>query len=493
MMRNERTGVLVAVVCLTALAVSGSPVAGQSPLVASWERAFGTADFDEALAVDSTSDGGFGVVGWSGGDGGLPGDPIDAVLVRTDENGEKVWEKRFRDKKLTFGRAVCETFDGGFVIAGDTFEPGSTLSIFALRTDRDGGEIWRLPRDFSSATANAVVQTEELGFAIAGTEGGLGYLLKVDTSGNRLWKKTFGSVSKSLRDGFTTLRETSDGGLILGGWTDAVGDNESGDIFVLRTDANGVREWERTLGALGLSQASAVLEVDGGDILVAGLTGFSQRGGTGDAFALRFDREGVPLWSRTYDTGVVEHARSIAPIGDGRFLLAGHASESTGSLRLGSDVLLLEIDGDGGVVWESVVARPEAVYPLDMAVAGDGGFVLAGGIVPVDAENADFALLKFEPERELAAFRRGDTNADGRVNLSDAVATLNFLFVAGAAPPCGDAADADDTGELNLTDGVYSLNFLFLAGPSPPAPGPESCGADETDDAIECGSFPPCE
>jgi hypothetical protein len=80
------------------------------------------------------------------------------------------------------------------------------------------------------------------------------------------------------------------------------------------------------------------------------------------------------------------------------------------------------------------------------------------------------------------AFRRGDTNTDGVVNLTDAVALLGHLFLGALAPECPDAADADDSGRLDLADAVYSLNGLFLGGPQPPAPGPLECGPDPTED-----------
>jgi len=46
-------------------------------------------------------------------------------------------------------------------------------------------------------------------------------------------------------------------------------------------------------------------------------------------------------------------------------------------------------------------------------------------------------------------FIRGDANADGRSDLSDAVALLGYLFLGGANVPCDQAADADDSGDLN--------------------------------------------
>jgi hypothetical protein len=87
-------------------------------------------------------------------------------------------------------------------------------------------------------------------------------------------------------------------------------------------------------------------------------------------------------------------------------------------------------------------------------------------------------------------FRRGDTDADGRKNITDAIFLLNFLFLGGKRPLCFDAADADDTGVLNITDAIYLLNFLFLGGPPPPAPGAEDCGTDETGDRLEECRYP---
>lgn len=90
-----------------------------------------------------------------------------------------------------------------------------------------------------------------------------------------------------------------------------------------------------------------------------------------------------------------------------------------------------------------------------------------------------------------APFIRGDSNQDGAVDLSDAVATLGFLFVGAAAPTCLDAADADDTGAIDLTDAVYTLIWLFQGGSAPPPPHDE-CGQDPTEDALDCAESPHC-
>jgi len=86
------------------------------------------------------------------------------------------------------------------------------------------------------------------------------------------------------------------------------------------------------------------------------------------------------------------------------------------------------------------------------------------------------------PQRE---FIRGDADLEGGVELTDAVYTLNHLFLGGPALPCADAGDVDDDGVLNITDAVYTLSFLFLGGPPPAAPYPEA-GLDPTEDGLTC-------
>ena len=89
-------------------------------------------------------------------------------------------------------------------------------------------------------------------------------------------------------------------------------------------------------------------------------------------------------------------------------------------------------------------------------------------------------------------FQRGDANSSCAVDLSDAVSTLNALFLGGKALLCSDAADANDSGKLDLSDAVYTLNNLFTGGPPIPDPGPETPGIDPTPDDLGDCEPPPC-
>lgn len=90
-----------------------------------------------------------------------------------------------------------------------------------------------------------------------------------------------------------------------------------------------------------------------------------------------------------------------------------------------------------------------------------------------------------------SGFRRGDSNADAEVNISDAINTLAYLFGGTGVVNCLDAADANDDGKTDISDAVAVLGFLFLGSAVLPAPGPNVCGPDPTDDAQPVCEYDP--
>jgi len=137
---------------------------------------------------------------------------------------------------------------------------------------------------------------------------------------------------------------------------------------------------------------------------------------------------------------------------------------------------------------------PLTFTPLEITGRNDTEIVFT--VPACDPEEENVVLLsvgevvlpwRFECTSQEPAgnFVRGETNDDGRVNLSDAVMILGVLFSAAPAPGCRDRLDGNDDGRLNLADAVYLLGYLFSGGPSPPPPFPGP-GEDPTEDEIPC-------
>ena len=94
------------------------------------------------------------------------------------------------------------------------------------------------------------------------------------------------------------------------------------------------------------------------------------------------------------------------------------------------------------------------------------------------------------------SFHRGDPDGDGRVSVLDALQLLLFLFLAGPAPSCFEAADFDDDGRIDASDPILILRWLLRHGAAPAAPGPpgSACGRDRSESPAElgCGDYPAC-
>jgi hypothetical protein len=110
-------------------------------------------------------------------------------------------------------------------------------------------------------------------------------------------------------------------------------------------------------------------------------------------------------------------------------------------------------------------------------------FVLVTGVMLL-ATSSSLAIDIFTED----IFLRGDADGSGVIDKQDSIAIQDYIFVGDFTPTCHDACDANDDGQINMSDSIYLLYFLFQGGQPPPAPGPSTCGADPSSDAITCQS-----
>ncbi len=103
-------------------------------------------------------------------------------------------------------------------------------------------------------------------------------------------------------------------------------------------------------------------------------------------------------------------------------------------------------------------------------------------------------LDRYGPAEKLleGSFTRGDANFDRRVDLTDAICILYYLFGGASGEPgscssplCPDALDGDDSGGIDLTDAISLLQYLFLGGPEPTTPF-SAPGHDPSGDGLAC-------
>lgn len=144
--------------------------------------------------------------------------------------------------------------------------------------------------------------------------------------------------------------------------------------------------------------------------------------------------------------------------------------------------LKLDVGGPGDMPWNTLLANVDRLqYSF-----GNPEFLFIDQLWDIGLDNPRITT-------NAVPFLRGDANADGGVNLADAIFGLSSLFqIGGPKLACLDAGDANDDGNFAISDPVYTLSFLFTLGSPPPPPPFATCGIDPTDDPLECSDYPGC-
>ncbi|MCH2582353.1 MAG: hypothetical protein MK133_14270, partial [Planctomycetes bacterium] len=153
--------------------------------------------------------------------------------------------------------------------------------------------------------------------------------------------------------------------------------------------------------------------------------------------------------------------------------------------------VLVSLPGQYLSIAELEILSPDGEPPLPDEICDNGIDDDEDG--DTDCDDADCSKAENCQGPPTPIFVRGDADGNGFLNLTDAIFSLNYLFVGGADPTCFDSADSDNNGSLQLTDGIFTLMFLFNGGDAPPAPGTE-CGEEPADpaDEIGCDTYDSC-
>lgn len=128
--------------------------------------------------VRQTNDGGYLIAGTTFDKKELN---MDILLAKTDEFGNEEWNKTYGGPMSDFAFCVSLTSDNGYILAGayngtQLFDPYG--SAFILKTDSNGNQEWI--KEFSNSTLYSVEQTSDNGYIAAGTKDGRAWVVKLE-------------------------------------------------------------------------------------------------------------------------------------------------------------------------------------------------------------------------------------------------------------------------------------------------------------------------
>jgi hypothetical protein len=167
----------------------------------------------------------------------IAGERNDVYLVKTDESGYEEWKRHIGGG---CGYSVQQTTDGGYIIAGYMTPPGEdSLDVYVIKTDELGNEEWSGNfGGIGNDRGYSVQQTTEGGYIIAGHKYIPGtnsydvYLIRLDSSGNEKWQKTIGGSNDDFGE---SVQQTTDGGYIVTGSTASYGSGDY-DFYLIKIE-----------------------------------------------------------------------------------------------------------------------------------------------------------------------------------------------------------------------------------------------------------------
>jgi len=212
-----------------------------------WQISLGSPEgFEEAAAIEPTSDGGLVVAGSTTAFGAVNHDLWLVKLASTD--GTVLWQKTYGGTDIDRPADVIETSDGDLVVAGTSYSfqvVGLSQDAWIARLDSSGAILWQYA--YGTATddyVSAIIETSDGGLVVVGSTGATSildpqdaWIMKLDEDGDILWQKRFlGTATET--ETFADVAEVAQSNLIAVGRTESHGAGGS-DLLLVALDPEG--------------------------------------------------------------------------------------------------------------------------------------------------------------------------------------------------------------------------------------------------------------
>ncbi len=296
-----------------------------------WQQTIGGEANDRLRSIQQTADGGFILAGNSYSN--ISGDKTencqgdyDYWIVKTDAQGDIQWQNTIGGSGIETAYHILPTSDGGFILAGSSH---SNQSGDKTENSQGLSDYW---------------------------------IVKIDAQGTIQWQNTIGG---SGTDSAFYIQQTSDGGYIIGGSSDSgiSGDkteNSHGgiDYWIVKTDASGNIQWENTIGGSDYEFNFSLQQLSDGGYILGGYSNSNISGdktedtqGFTDFWIIKTDAMGNILWQNSIGGNANERGGYVWQTADGGFILGGTSrsdisGDKTEDSQGGDDYWILKLESD---------------------------------------------------------------------------------------------------------------------------------------------------
>jgi hypothetical protein len=301
----------------------------------------------------------------------------DLYIMKTDLNGNMLWQKIYGGARPDYPYSLCETSDGNFFVTGFTqsFGPGD-YDVYLIKFDGNGEKIWeKTYAGWGNDEAREIIKTSDNNYMIAGTSSSTNwtsnqnaFLMKIDVNGDVIWRKFYGGPAKEYGNG---VKECSDGGFILTGQTFSFG--QGGNTYLVKTNASGDTLWTRHWGGpLAEEGVSIVTHSDGSSTLAVRDSTSNQ---DIDVRIMKVDASGSVLFDKVYGGTMKDTPKTINKTADGGFII-GAISRSFGWIN--PDMWLMKFNSIGDTSWTKRYGHTDHEHCHMAKEHIDGGILAIG-------------------------------------------------------------------------------------------------------------------
>ncbi|HUH36007.1 MAG TPA: T9SS type A sorting domain-containing protein [Moheibacter sp.] len=359
-----------------------------------WEKSYGGSTHDTAgSVVELSNENGYVIVGDTMSNDGdvTPNDSSVAWwVIRIDLEGNLIWEKTLGGEGYNRANSVIQINDEEIMIAGVSDMEGGDVTVnyggadfWVVKMDIDGNLIWEKSYGGSGdESPEQIIQTIDGNFLLVGfsnsSDGHISspqgnddndyWVIKIDGEGNLLWEKSYGGSGAGgfmgFGDGANAVVESIDGGFVVVGASSSLDGQVTGnhggteDFWIIKIDNTGHLVWEKSYGGFHMDNASAIVQTEEGNFIIAGSSAsvdgditnhHEEWPGREDVWVIEINQDGELLWEKSYGGTAIEFTRDMVlnPEGEIIILAVTYSESGDGDVSQNhgmADIWILKLD-----------------------------------------------------------------------------------------------------------------------------------------------------
>lgn len=336
-----------------------------------WQKVYGGIDDDRGQDVITTTDGGYAITGSSKSSDGDVSENAglnDFWVVKINDLGIIEWETSLGHSGTDKCFSILQTQDNGFLLSGvlDVTASEGEGNISSSNQRHAGGDYW---------------------------------VLKLGSMGTLEWSQYYGGT---FTDTAYAATETQTGDFLIVGSSDSedvdISNNKgSYDFWVLKLSSSGNMLWEKSFGGSEIDQARDIIATDDGNFLIVGdsrsqNSDLNNNYGASDIWVVKINPEGELLWEASFGGSNFDGVQAIYPADNNGFIIAGNSRSSDIDLienKGQNDAWFFKINAQGVMQWQTSLGGSNIDILMDAITLEDGSVICVG-----NSDSNDFDIIQ---------------------------------------------------------------------------------------------------